>query len=152
MQLSLGEIAKQIADTSLTVDIPDPLVIDLSPADIASLVARSSNAYGRATRLAGLARAEAKRAKGRYEQKLRRSRLIGKNDYERTANAAEATEAEHDAWLEADHVATICESVEDACRVASESSRKLLDKIEALGMAAARELRGAYREDDFTPY
>lgn len=149
--VNLNDLVKQIKDDSLHIQIPDPLVIDLSPADIASLVARTSNAYGRAVRTSGLARAEAKRAKGRYEQRLKRSR-IGKNDYERSAAAAEATEDEHEAWLEAEQVATVAESVENAARVASESARKLLDKIESLGWAAARETHGAFQESDFRPY
>jgi hypothetical protein len=152
IKLSMDALAKAIAEESLTVEIPDPLVIDLSPADIASLVARSSNAFGRAARLAGMARAEAKRAKGRYEQKLRVSRQEGKNDYERAANAAEVTADELETWLDAEEIATVAESVEDAARVASESARKLLDKIESLGWAAAREQRGAYQEKDFQPY
>jgi hypothetical protein len=146
------QIIAELLDTVGVVEIPDPLVIDLSPADIASLVAKSSNAYGRAVRNAGIARAEAKRAKGRYEQKLKRSRSEGKNDYERAAFAAEVTEEMHTAWLDADYVATVAEAVEDAARVASESARKLLDKIESLGMAAAREAHGAYKDSDFQPY
>lgn len=98
-----------------------------------------------------MARAEAKRAKGKYEFKVKRNR-VGNNDAERAASAAEAAEQEHNDWLEAEQIAVIAESVEDAARVASESARKLLDKIEQLGWAAAREAHGAYQDSDFRPY
>lgn len=145
------QIAKALAEEVVQIVIPDPLVIDLGPLDVASLVARSSNSYGAAIRLAGMARVEAKKAKGKYEMVVKRNRH-GSNDAERSANAAEAAEADRLAWMDAEEVAVMAECAESAARVASESARKLLDKIEQLGLAAAREAAGAYRDADFQPY
>lgn len=147
----LDALAEQIADTSLLVEIPDPEVIDLGPMRLASLVARASNAYGRAARLAGLARAEAKLAKGRYDRKYKASRK-GANDTERDAHGMEAAADEHAVWIQAEAVATVAESVEAGARIASESARKLLGQAESMFMASGRERRGAYLEGDYSSW
>jgi hypothetical protein len=147
----LDKLAEQLADESMSIEIPDPLLIDLSPTDLASLVARTANAYGRATRLAGMAKAEAKRAKARFDYVNKRNRK-GNNDAEREANALTVAEEEYTLWVDAEQVSAVAEGVESAARVASESARKLLDKIESLGMAAAREAAGTYQERDYSPY
>jgi hypothetical protein len=147
----LDKLAEQLADESMNIEIPDPMLVDLGPADLASLVARTANSYGRAARLAGMARAEAKRAKARYDYVLKRNR-VGNNDAEREAHALAVAEEEHTLWTDAEQVAAVADGIESAARVASESARKILDKIESLGMAAAREQAGAYREGDFAPY
>jgi hypothetical protein len=147
----LAELAKQIADTSLQIEIPDPEFVDLGPMKLASLVARSSNAYGRCARLAGMARAEAKLAKGRYDRKYKASRK-GSNDTERDAVGMEAAADEHSVWVQAEAVATVAESVEAAARIASESARKLLGQQESMLMATGRERRGAYQDSDFASW
>lgn len=124
------------------VQLPDTDAIDLPLEVIASFVARSSNNYARIARFAGIARAEAKLAKGRYERKFKRLRVDGRNDKEREANALEACTVEHIAMTNAEAVAAIADALENAARIASESSRKLLDKAEAMMMGTVRESRG----------
>lgn len=153
MRLSPGldALADQVADQALRIEIPDPAVVDLGPIDLASLVARTANMYGRSARLAGMARAEAKLAKGRFDRKYKQSRVRGRNDTERDANAMAECDDEHQIWTMADAIATVAESIEAAARIASESSRKLLGQQETMFRASERETRGAYAEEDFRP-
>lgn len=134
------------------VELPDTDTVDLPMDEIASLVARTSNAYSRAARFAGIARAQAKLAKGRYERAFKTSRGTGRNDDERRANAMEATAAYHSAMVTAESIAEIAESYESAARIASESIRKIFDKAGAMVMGQARESHGIYRDSDFRPY
>ena len=105
------------------LEIPDVDTIDLPLDNLAALVAKSSNNYARVARFAGMARAEAKLAKGRYERKFKRLRTQGKNDKEREANALQECVDEHTAMVNAEAVAEIADSLESAARIASESSR-----------------------------
>lgn len=148
----LEALAAQVADTSLHIEIPDPESIDLGPAQLASLVARSSNAYGRAARLAGMARAEAKLAKGRFDRKYKQSRTQGNNDTQREARAMAMCEEEHVVWIQAEAIATVAESVESGARIASESARKLLGQQENMMTASGRESRGAYQDSDYSSW
>ena len=50
------------------VSIPEIDIVDMTMADLASLVARTSNVYGRVTRFAGMARAHQKLCEGRYKK------------------------------------------------------------------------------------
>jgi hypothetical protein len=42
--------------------------------------------------------------------------------------------------------------MEGAARIASESARKLLDKLQSMQMASSREEKGSYLESDFSTY
>lgn len=147
----LDALAELVADVALHIEIPDPEFFDLGPERLASLVAQTSNAYGRAARAAGMARAEAKLARGRYERKYKANRR-GANDYERDANAMESASWEHEVMVEADAIATVAEGVESAARIASESARKLLGAYENELTAGVRERAGKYGDEDFKPY
>lgn len=147
----LEALAEQATDIALHIELPDPEFIDLGPQRLASLVAQTSNAYGRAARLAGMARAEAKLARGRFERKYKSSRR-GANDYERDANAMEAAAWEHEVWVEADAIATLADGVESAARIASESARKLLGQQSDMMMAEMRGARGQLEDKDYQPY
>lgn len=63
------------------VEIPEEDVIDLGLDKLASLVARTSNVYGRAARFAGMARANYKIIEGKYKKVYKSSR-VGKNEAE----------------------------------------------------------------------
>lgn len=143
-QLSPGldVLAKSLLDASLKVELPDPGAVDLPPEDLASLVARTANAYMRASRLAGMCRAEAKISKGRFERKYKQNRQ-GKNDFEREAFAMGEAADEHEAWTQAEAVAEVADGVEAAARVASESARKLLDRLQDWRFADARVQRAS---------
>lgn len=133
------------------IDIPEVDFVDLNIADLASLVARSSNVYGRVTRFAGMARAHYKLCEGRYK-KVYKSNRVGKNEAEREANALEAAEAEYTAMVAAESVVYLAESLESAARISSESARKLIDKAHAMQIAASREEKGSYLDSDFNTY
>jgi len=133
------------------VNIPDTNSIDMGISDLASLVARTSNVYGRVTRFAGMARASYKLSEGRYK-KLYKSNRTGKNEAEREANALEAAEEEYTAMITAEAIVQLAESMEGAARIASESARKLLDKVQSMQVASDREEKGSYNESDFSTY
>lgn len=132
--------------------LPETDVIDETLETLASLVARSSNAYMRAARFSGMARAEAKRARGMYERKYKQSRAWGKNDAEREGHAMNVCATEHTAMVTAEAIAEVAESMEHGARVASESARKIFDKAHAMQIAQVREAHGAVRDDDFRSY
>jgi hypothetical protein len=133
------------------VNIPDTNSIDMNISDLASLVARSSNVYGRVTRFAGMARASYKLAEGRYK-KVYKSNRTGKNEAEREASALEAAETEYTSMITAEAIVQLAESMEAAARIASESARKLLDKVQSIQVASYREERGSYSDSDFSTY
>lgn len=133
------------------VNIPEVDIVDMSLEDLASLVAKSSNVYGRVTRFAGMARAQYKICEGQYKKKYKSNRT-GKNEAEREANALEAAEEEYSAMITAESIVQLAESLEGAARIASESSRKLLDKMQAMQIASSRETKGSYSESDFSTY
>jgi len=131
-----------------TIELPEDNTVDLPLGELLSLVARSANTYGRVARAAGLARAEAKRRKGAFESKYKRSK-IGKNETEREQVAMLACAGEHAAWVFADSFAEVVEGIEAAARVASESIRKILGAAENQQRAYNREGKGQYGEGDF---
>lgn len=133
------------------VHIPDVDTIDIPIGDIASLVARTSNAFSKAARFAGIARAQAKIAKGRYERVYKKNRAAGKNEVERAANAMAAAEEEHIAMVTAEAIAEIADAYEAAARIASESIRKIFDKAGSVIMGQIRESAGHYQDKDFNP-
>lgn len=133
------------------VSIPEVDTVDMTMADLSSLVAKTSNVYGRVTRFAGMARAHYKLSEGKYK-KVYKSNRTGKNEAEREANALEAAEAEYTAMITAESIVQLAESMESAARIASESSRKLLDKMQSMQIAYSREEKGSYLESDFSTY
>jgi hypothetical protein len=133
------------------VEIPETDTVDLGFEHIASLVARTSNVYGRAARFAGIARAQYKLIEGNYKRVYKANR-IGKNEAERDANAMEAAESEYMALTTCEAIVSLAESIETSARIASESARKLMDKMQSMQVASFREEKGAYRESDFSIY
>lgn len=133
------------------VEIPEVDSVDMTMSDLASLVARTSNVYGRVTRFAGMARAHHKLCEGKYK-KIYKSNRIGKNEAEREGNALEAAESQYTAMIAAEAVVHLAESMEGAARIASESARKLLDKLQSMQIASSREEKGSYKDSDFSTY
>lgn len=152
----LGPQIKEVIDAYASVgnyknyfvEIPDMDHIDLGIHDIASLVAKTSNAYGRGARFAGMARAHYKLTEGRYKSIYKKNR-IGKNEAEREAAAMAAAEEEYQALVVAESLVHLAESMETSSRIASESARKLMDKMQSMQIANAREEKGFYTEKDF---
>ena len=133
------------------VSIPDVDTLYLGIHEMASLVARTSNVYGRVARLAGMARAQYKLIEGSYK-KVYKANRVGKNEAEREANALEAAESEYTALITAEAIVNLAESMELAARIASESSRKLIDKIQSMQVASVREEKGYFNDKDFNTY
>lgn len=132
------------AEASPFLQIPTGDDIDLSPEDLARLVARSSNAYVRAARLNGIARAELKLAEGAYKKKLKSSHGVGRNKDEREKNAIESAATEYQAFVTVEALVEVSQAMENAARIASESARKLLDKSANMQMGERREERGMH--------
>lgn len=133
------------------VEIPETDVVDLGFDTIASLVAKTSNVYGRCARFAGIARAQSKLLEGSFK-KVYKANMVGKNEAEREASAMKAAEAEHAEWVTCQAIVDLAESMEVSARIASESARKLMDKIQSMQIAAYREEKGSYLESDFSTY
>lgn len=133
------------------IEIPDPNYVDLSLNDIASLVARSSNVYGRSARFAGFARAQYKLLEAQYKRVYKANR-IGKNESEREAAAAAAADQQYIALTSMEAVVHLAESMELAARISSESARKLMDKMQSMQVASAREDKGFFSEKDFSTF
>lgn len=93
------------------VEIPEIHNVDLTMHDIANLVAKTSNAYGRAARFAGMTRAHFKLTEGRYKSIYKKNR-IGKNEAEREAAAMLAAEEEYQALVIAESLVHLAESIE----------------------------------------
>lgn len=138
-------------DSLYFITIPDVDTLDLGIHEMASLVARTSNVYGRVARLAGMARAQYKLIEGSYK-KIYKANRVGKNEAEREANALEAAENEYTALITAEAIVSLAESMELAARIASESARKLIDKVQSMQVASSREEKGYYTEKDFHTY
>lgn len=137
------------ADDGVLVQLPEMGSVDLTPEQLASMVARTSNTYGRLSRLAGMARANAKLARGRYDYKFKNARASGKNQAERTATAMESAQQEHQDLIDAEAMVHMIEGLENAARVGSESARKIFDKVDNMFKASQRESHGTFKEDDF---
>lgn len=127
---------------SLTVELPTGKEMeDMDPTSIAHKVALTSNNYSKAARLSGIVKAELKKAQAVYKDSFKLAK-DGKNEVEREKNAILATRDEARRLYIAEQVSAVAEAVENAARVSSESSRKLLDKIEAVQKADYREQHG----------
>lgn len=133
------------------VEIPESDIVDLGVEHVASLVARTSNVYGRAARFAGIARAQYKILDGRY-RKIYKTNRVGRNDAEREASALAAAENEYSALVTCEAIVNLAESIEVSARIASESARKLLDKVQSIQIASYREEKGQYMDSDFSTY
>lgn len=149
----LAEVIKRAAADpgsfdSYMVEIPEPTSVDFSPEELASVVARASNMFGRMTRWGGMARAELKIAEAQYKRKYKAHKK-GANESEREANAVLATESEAAVVNLLESVVEIVESAEIHLRIASESARKLLDKVATMDIAQRRESHGQYLPKDF---
>lgn len=151
----LKEIIDAYADganaSKYFVEIPEAETVDLGFERIASLVARTSNVYGRAARFAGIARAQYKILEGNYKR-VYKSNRVGRNEAEREAAAMEAADSEYTAMTICEAVVSLAESIEASARIASESARKLMDKIQSMQVASFREEKGAYKDSDFSIY
>lgn len=102
------------------------------------LIARTSNEYGQACRLAGLARAQFKIAEAAYKYKFRTSIGMGKNTAERESKAYAAASVEYEKMVVLEAIVQLCESIESATRIASESSRRMLLAADQSQKAEAR--------------
>lgn len=152
LEPQLKELVTAISDEELIkkyyIEIPDANYVDLTIDDLASLVARSSNVYGRAARFAGIARAQYKLLEAQYKRVYKANR-VGKNEAEREANGINAAQEEYMALTVIESIVQIAESMETAARISSESSRKLMDKVQSIQVAAARQEKGFFSEKDF---
>jgi len=151
----LKEVIEAYADVEKSskyfVEIPEVDIIDLGIDTIASLVARTSNVYGRAARFAGMSRAQYKIIEGNYKR-VYKSNRAGKNEAEREASAMAAAESQHTEMITCEAIMSLAEAMETSARIASESARKLMDKMQAMQVAAFREEKGSYQESDFSTY
>lgn len=151
----LGELINAVSSqeelNKYYIEIPDPNYVDLSINDIASLVARSSNVYGRTARFAGIARAQYKLLEAKYKRVYKANR-VGKNEAEREAAAAAASDSEYMALSSVEALVQVAESMELAARISSESARKLMDKMQAMQIASARGEKGYFSEQDFSTF
>jgi len=151
----LEELVKTFSSKEETekyyVEIPDTNYVDLTISDIASLVARSSNVYGRAARFAGIARAQYKLLEAQYKRIYKANR-IGKNEAEREAAAAAAADDQYMALSAVEAIVQLAESMELAARISSESARKLMDKMQSMQVATARGEKGYFSEQDFSTF
>lgn len=155
LEPQLKEVIQSIADgesiTKYYIEIPDANSIDLTMEDLASLVARSSNVYGRAARFAGIARAQYKILEGQYKRVYKANRF-GKNEAEREANAIAAADSEYVALTAMEAVVELAESMESSARISSESARKLMDKMQSMQVASYRQEKGSFSESDFRTF
>ncbi len=153
----LAEIITAIAtDPAVTsdyfVELPERYTVDQDITELMGLVARSANSYHRVARLCGMAKAQYTLAEGAYKHKVKLNRT-GKSDAERDKNAAEASKEELDVLLTVEAIYNMAEKLESIARIKSESSRKILDKVQAMTIASHREERGDIgRVSTFSPY
>ena len=151
IQEVINSYTNQGSENQYFIEIPEEDVIDLGLDKLASLVARTSNLYGRAARFAGMARANYKIIEGKYKKVYKSSR-VGKNEAEREAAAMEAAEEEYSALITCEAIVNLAESLENSARIASESARKLMDKVQSMQVASNRESKGYYLDSDFKTY
>lgn len=133
---------------SYFIEIPDPLAVDLHVDDLASLVVRTSNIYGRAARFAGMARAKWKLAEGHYKYKYKTS-MKGNNTVEREQSGLEAAQVEFVELGVAEAMVEVAQAMENAARVASETARKLYDKAHTVNAAYRAETKGYQAKKDW---
>lgn len=132
---------------SLWVKIPDDKDVDLSIGELAKMVVTSSNTYSDAARFNGMIKAELSKAEGRYKAKYKEAAgEPAKNEAGREANATKATKDELDSLQLVLYLSKLAQAAEDAARIASESSRKLLDKAANVHIGETRAEHGAKYE------
>ncbi len=133
--------------------LPDGRDANLSSDSVARLIAKTSNEYAQAVRLAGLARARYKIAEAAYKYKVRTSIGEGSNKESRDAAAFRAAKAEYDHLTLMETVLTLCESIESSLRIASESARRMMISSTQAGYADSRYSHAAdsLPETDFSP-
>lgn len=126
---------------------------DATAANIARLVARTSNEYGQACRMAGIARAQYKISVAAYKHKFKANLGPGKNEVQREAPAVEATRDEYNRMIYMEAMVELCESVETAMRIASESARRMLLGVDQQTKADARfsAFTDHLQDQDFSP-
>lgn len=149
----LNDVVMQLEsnDSSYQVDIPDEQTADLPIEEVLSLVARSSNNYVRVSRFAGIAKAQCKLAKARYDRAYKQNR-VGPNEATREKNAmtaAKEAQQELAAW---EAVSDLIQGIEQGARVASESSRKILGHMSEAEKGQMRENAGRFSANDFQHY
>jgi hypothetical protein len=98
-----------------------------------------------------MARAHYKIVEGRYKRIYKKNRN-GKNEAEREASALTAAEDEYQAMVTAEAIVNLAESMETSSRIASESARKLMDKVQSMQIASAREDKGMHSESEYTQW
>lgn len=139
-------------EDQLSISIPSGREMEeMDKVALASLVAKTSNTHSKAARLAGIARAEYKLAYEAYKRKYKANK-VGKNETEREASAVMATEDESERVTVAESVVAIAEGVESAARVASESARKIMDKLDQVAKSESRERSGYERSQQREAY
>jgi pyruvate formate-lyase activating enzyme-like uncharacterized protein len=119
------------------IEVPDANQVDLTIEEMASVVARTSNAYSKIARLSGMAKAQQKISEARFKRLYKVSKT-GRNDDEREASAMEASSAEFSDLAVVEATVEIADALERAARVASESSRKIYDRVVAQATAERR--------------
>lgn len=127
------------------ISLPSGAEDDLYPETIARLVAKTSNEFARATRLASLARAQYKIAVAAYKFKFRTSLGSGKNKELREAEAYAAASNEYDKVTLLESIVELCEGIESSTRIASESSRRML-------LAADQNVKAMSRAESFSNF
>lgn len=133
------------------VILPSSSDVDLYPEEVARLIAKTANQHSKACRLAGLARAQFKIAEGRYKHKFKSSLINGKNEAERQALASIAAKDEFDKMVLLESIVELCESIETAARISSESSRRMLLGADQIVKSDTRAERFGNSED-FSTY
>lgn len=136
------------SEGSYFIQIPTADHVDFTIEDLGSLVSKTSNTYARVARLAGMARAELKLADGRYKRKYKMNR-VGSNESAREKNATEASIDEWTALNTIEAVVELAEALEAHCRMASESARKLYDKVRTMEIASKREEHGHLKDSEY---
>ncbi len=139
MDSVMGSLASSdSADDSGFTMLPYDKTDRLTTKDVSRLVALSSNKYAIAVRLASMARAKAKIAEANYKYKFRTNLGNGRNAEERESKAMAAAEEEYQDMILAQAILELCESLESANRVASESARRMMIAADQMWKAEGR--------------
>jgi hypothetical protein len=64
----------------------------------------------------------------------------------------DAAEDEYFALVTCEAIVSLAEAMEASARIASESARKIMDKVQSMQIAAYREDKGSYLDSDFSTY
>lgn len=136
-------ISKEVGESgSPFLQLPDPTQVDVTLEEMAAWVVRTSNAYGKVARMAGIARAELKLAERSYKKAWRKAlanAANAKNQAQREAAATDASEKEADRLAVAESMVAIVEQIESSLRLSSESARKIYDKMNVMSVADSRQ-------------